>query len=150
MTDPVRKTVTVPLAAKEAFALFTEGLDRWWPKATHSLSGAKASVRVEPREGGKVIETKPDGSEAPWGTVTDWEPGARFGLDWYVGRTPDEATHVDVVFTQTEAGTRVDLTHSRWEALGPKATEVQAGYATGWDHVLGVCFAGHCGARVAA
>lgn len=154
MTDPVRKTVTVPLPPAEAFDLFTAGLDRWWPKDTHSLSaatgeGGRARVRVEPREGGRVIETRPDGSEAPWGTITRWEPGARLALDWHVGRDPAEATHVDVTFTGTEAGTRVDLIHSRWTALGTRAAEISAGYDSGWDHVLGHCFAGAC-SRIAA
>ena len=149
MTAPVKKTVTVPLDTKTAFDLFTDGIDRWWPKDSHSLAarsgeGDRARVRVEPREGGRVIETLPDGTEAPWGTVTHWTPGRRFALDWYVGRDPEDATRLDVVFTQTDAGTRVDLTHDRWEAHGDKAAEVSAHYGSGWDHVLGHCFAGAC------
>ena len=152
--DPIRKTVTVPLDPDTAFDLFTRDIDRWWPMETHSLAaqegnGGKAQVRVEPREGGQVIETGPDGREAPWADVTVWEPGRRLGLRWYVGRSPDEATEVDVRFTGTEAGTRVDLTHGGFAALGERGPEVCAGYTSGWDHVLGACYGARC-ARAAA
>ena len=149
MTDSVKKTVTVPLAPAEAFALFTGGLDGWWPKKTHSLGAAKGDgnrsrLSVEPRPGGRVTETLADGTRSLWGTVTHWEPGRRFGLDWHLGREPEEATGVVVVFTPTDAGTRVDLTHSAGAALGPKSAGVSACYDTGWDLVLGTCYAPAC------
>lgn len=153
MTDPIKKSVTVPLDRQSAFELFTSGIDRWWPKDSHSLAagdgtGDQAKVRVEPRTGGHVIETLPDGSEAPWATVTDWAPGERFGMRWYVGRDADEATQVDIRFTQTDGGTRVDLTHGGFDVLGGEAETMCANYASGWDHVLGRCYAGQC--KVAA
>ena len=147
--DPIEKTLTVPLPAAEAFALFTDGLDRWWPKDSHSLAAAdgegdKSQVRVEPFVGGHVIETKPDGSEAPWATVTTWEPGRRFAMRWYVGRPESEATEVDIRFTPVETGTRLDLTHGGFAALGAEATAMCRNYTRGWDHVLGICFGGIC------
>lgn len=149
MTDPIRKSVTVPLDAPSAFDLFTRDLDRWWPKDTHSLAGRdgndkKTKVVLEPRIGGKVIETLPDGRTAAWATVIDWAPGARLALSWYVGRDEDEATDLVVRFTQTEAGTRVDLTHGGFDALGADAEVMCATYASGWDHVLGQCYARQC------
>lgn len=148
-TDPIRKTVTVPLDRKAAFELFTGGIDRWWPKHSHSLTASReidgeASVRVEPRIGGRVLERLPDGSEAPWATVTAWQPGTRLRLSWYVGRDEEEATTIDVTFTQTEAGTRVDLTHGGFHVFGAKAPEMCAGYTNGWDTVLGVCYRSAC------
>ena len=148
-TDPIKKTVTVPLEPRAAFDLFTDGIDRWWPKDTHSLAahdgaGAHARVRVEPREGGRVIETLPDGAEAPWADVAHYAPGERLTLRWYVGRSPDEATQVDVRFTPTDAGTRIDLTHSGFEILAEAAAPTCASYTAGWDHVLGQCFTRAC------
>ena len=153
MTDPVEKTLTVPLDRATAFDLFTNRIDRWWPKDTHSLAaengrGNEARIRVEARVGGKVIETLPDGTEAPWATVTAYEPGARLALSWYVGRDEDEATLLDVRFTQTEAGTRVDLTHGGFDVLGAEAETMCANYTKGWDHVLGQCYGQQC--RLAA
>ena len=44
------------------------------------------------------------------------------------------------VFTATEAGTRVELTHGRWGVHGAHAAEMRADYDGGWDRVLGQCF----------
>ena len=65
-SDPIRKSVIVPLDPAAAFDLFTRDIDRWWPKESHSLAaadglGQEAHVRVEPRVGGRVIETGADG-----------------------------------------------------------------------------------------
>lgn len=154
MIEPVRKSVTVPLTPDEAFDLFTDRIDSWWPKETHSIGagngeGERSTVTVEPHEGGAISETLPDGSVAPWGTVTEWEPGTRFGATWHVGRPESEATQIDVTFTPSDAGTQVDLTHSNWEMLGSAATEMRARYNTGWDHVLEGCFA-RAGLKLAA
>ena len=79
MTDPITKTLTVPLSPDRAFKLFTEEMSDWWPLESHSLSAQDgepaASVTVTPEKDGPVTETKPDGSTAKWGTVTEWQPG---------------------------------------------------------------------------
>lgn len=147
--DPIRMTVTVPLAPRAGFDLFAGGIDRWWPKESHSLAvqdgnGTGARVRVEPCEGGRVIETLPDGTEAPWADVTCYVPGKRLTLRWYVGRPQDGATMVDIRFRPVDAGTRIDLTHSGFAVLGFVATATCASYTSGWDHVLGHCFARGC------
>jgi uncharacterized protein YndB with AHSA1/START domain len=154
MTDPVRKSITVPLPPSEAFDLFTDGIDGWWPKDTHSIgagtgNGDKSAVTIEPHEGGAISETLPDGSTATWGKVTEWQPGSRFSATWHVGRPEEEATFIDVTFSPSDAGTRVDLTHSGWEVLGDQAVEMCANYNNGWDHVLGRCFGNACLKRAA-
>jgi hypothetical protein len=148
MIEPVRKTITVPLGTGAAFDLFTGGIARWWPMATHSLSGSAATVRVEPRVGGRVIETRPDGTEAPWARVTVWDPGRRFAADWPLGRGEDEATRLDVTFTGTDAGTRVDLVHDGFDRLAGGET-MCARYRSGWDDVLGRCYGVACRRRAA-
>lgn len=146
--DPIRKTVTVPLAPAEAFDLFTESLGDWWPSESHSLSAADGdlpeTIKVEPKTGGQILETKPDGSTHPWGRITRFDPGKAFGVSWHVGRPEEEATDLLVVFTPTDAGTRVDLTHGGFGKLGEAATAMAANYMTGWDLVLVDRFAGRC------
>ncbi|MEM0950017.1 MAG: SRPBCC domain-containing protein [Pseudomonadota bacterium] len=154
-TPPIRKTVTVPLDPLAAFELFAKDIDRWWPKETHSLAagsgkGAQARVRVEPRPGGRVIETLPDGTEAPWADVEHYIPGTRLTLRWYVGQTPEQATLVDVRFSPVDTGTRVDLSHSGFETLGAAGSKTHASYHTGWDRVLVKCFADACTNTTAA
>lgn len=149
-SGPIRKTVTVPLDRQAAFELFTSGINRWWPKDSHSLTASRGipgdvGVRMEPRVGGRVLERLPDGTEAAWATITHWQPGERLGLSWYVGRDEDEATTIDIRFTQTEAGTRVDLAHGGFAALGNEGRDICATYATGWDKVLCRCYRRACG-----
>lgn len=147
-TEPIQKELTVPLRPGEAFRLFTDDLAKWWPVDSHSVSAADgdlpASVTVEPFDGGQILEVKPDGTTAPWARVTRWEPGHAFGARWHVGRSEDEATDLLVVFTPTDTGTRVELTHGGFDALGDVATAVHGQYHTGWDMVLGQCFGTYC------
>lgn len=140
-TDPVRKTITVPLRPDAAFRLFTQGLAEWWPGDTHSLSAARQKkprdIQVGVRKGEHITEITADGEPARWATITVYEPGNRFAFDWYVGRSEDEATQVDVVFTPVDTGTRVDLTHDGFARLGETATAMAESYRTGWGLVLG-------------
>ena len=137
---PIRKALTVPMTRAEAFRRFTERLDDWWPVESHSLSAAAGArplgVRIEPREGGGIVETTHDGKEALWGTVTDWVPGERFGFAWHVGRGPEEATQVTVRFLPSDQGTRVELDHGGWDRLGTTVSARRDNYVGGWDMVL--------------
>lgn len=151
-TDPIRKSVTVPLAPDDAFELFTAELESWWPAESHSLSAGRgerpAAIEVEPRTGGQILETLPDGQRAPWGRVTRWEAGRAFGVAWHVGRDEAEATALLVTFTPVADGTRVDLEHGGFDRLGATAATAAIGeYRQGWDLVLGRCYVAQCRRR---
>lgn len=147
-TKPIRKELIVPLPPAEAFRLFTQDLPRWWPVATHSLSAADGDlptdVVVDPRVGGQITEVKPDGHHIPWARITRWDPGAAFGARWHVGRDEAEATDLLVIFTPTDTGTHIELTHGGFDALGDVATAMHGQYHTGWDLVLCECFGTYC------
>ncbi len=144
MTDPIRKTLSVPLPPDDAFRLFAEQIDRWWPKDSHSTSANEQAVArrvdIEPRKGGQITETRHDGHQTAWGHVTHWEPGRRLAFDWHPGRDPAQATQVDVRFVTDAVGCQVSLVHDGFDRLGRDAARMHAGYTTGWDLVLG-CFA---------
>lgn len=133
-TAPIHKTLLVPLPVEKAFALFTAGLDSWWPYETHSIGGEKVETAVlEERVGGRWYERHSDGEEHEWGTVTAWDPPSRFAVDWQV--SPNVlGSEVEVRFTPEGDETRVELEHRGWEQCGPEARE---NYAGGWDYVLG-------------
>ena len=76
------------------------------------------------------------------GEVLAWEPPHRLEFTWQLGRTPEQAQNNEVTFAATEAGTRVELTHSGWERLGAQAEEVRAGYDSGWEVVFVERFGG--------
>ncbi len=140
MIPKIEKTVHVPLPPQDAFEIFVRDISKWWPLDTHSLSaqGGKTarSVSIEQRTGGKITETKSDGTTADWATITDWTPGARFSFDWYVGRDPAEATTVSITFMPDADGTRVDLVHDGFDKLVAAGIETAKAYREGWDGVL--------------
>lgn len=152
-TLPVlRKSVTVPVSPRQAFEIFTDRMAEWWPLESHSLSASEGKtalgVTLTPRAGGRVTETRHDGNPAEWGTITQWDDGKSLTLDWYVGRSPSQATRIAVTFLPADSGTEVQLEHTGFERLGVAGEAAAANYEEGWDLVLGECFRGACEARV--
>lgn len=135
----VKKSVSVPLAPQDAFALFTERIHTWWPLVGHSVGGEKA-VRcvMEGWAGGRLYEVVDDGSEHDWGQIQIWDPPHRLVTTWHPGRDKATGQRVEVLFEADETGTRVQLTHGDWELLGDRAAEAREGYSQGWDYVLGL------------
>lgn len=146
--NPIRKTLDVALPPEAAFEAFIHRIGDWWPLDTHSLSANEgrvaAGVTVEPKVGGRIAEMRHDGATAEWATVTEWEPGRRIVLDWYVGRDPNTASWIEVIFEPRDGGTRVSLTHAGFENQGPAGSATAARYDEGWDLVLGDSFRRFC------
>jgi len=134
----VRKSVTVPLAAADAFELFTTGIATWWPVASHAIAEESEAVPfVEGGVGGTIGERTAAGSQ-PWGTISEWDPPRAFATTWHPGYDADLATQLRVAFVEIgPRATRVELDHRGWEIHGGAADERFAGYDTGWDTVLG-------------
>ncbi len=137
MNDPINKTLTVPLNTKDAFALFTQEIDTWWPKGTHSVKGAKTKISFAGHKDGEIIETDDEGQTHLWGTIIAYDPGRYLAFSWHPGRPPQEATVVTVTFTQTPDGAQCDLSHGGFDILGPTADAISTSYLHGWDMVLG-------------
>jgi uncharacterized protein YndB with AHSA1/START domain len=122
-TEPVRQSVVVRRPLAETFALFTDGLDRWWPLHTHSIAAdtfegrvTVESITFEKHVGGRVLERMSDGTVAPWGTMVEDAP----------------STELELRFTSVGDGsTRIVLEHRGWEVLGPDAAK-REGYDDGW------------------
>lgn len=146
MTDPIVKTVTVPVSPDQAFARFTQDLASWWPGANHSVSAGDGAepedIILEQREGGAVYEVCPDGRKEEWGQITSWTPPSGFSMTWHPGNPADRATQVSLSFEAVSEGTKVTLRHEGWQVLADMADEIRGHYASGWDHVFGVCYTG--------
>lgn len=135
--EPVRHAVEVALDAARAFELFIDQIDTWWPLASHSVGGARATgCYFEGRAGGRVFETLEDGGLQLWGTVSEWDPPARVVFSWHPGRDATTAQEVELVFIELGGRTRVELCHRGWEALGDRAAEARDRYHSGWPGVL--------------
>jgi hypothetical protein len=133
----VQRSVLVPLAPEQAFALFTQEMRLWWPFAGHSCGGeAGGDVQFEPRVGGAVTEIAKTGERWAWGELTEWNPPHGFAMHWRPGLPESEATLLRVSFTACGGGTEVAIWHGGWEARGAAAAEKRDQYDGGWPHTL--------------
>ncbi len=133
----IRKSVSVCAPAERAFLVFTAEAGRWWPLATKSVGRDQAADLVfESRVGGRVYERLHDGGEHEWGEILAWEPPHRLVFSWHPGRGPESGQEVEVRFTPSEDGTRLDLEHRGWDSLVATADEIPEHYQSGWDEVL--------------
>ncbi len=138
----VIKTRTVPLSVEQAFSLFTEKLDTWWPLDGFSIGAdvdgsPPVSVRFEGNVGGRVVEIGSDGQERSWADVIAWQPPNRLVLAWHPTLEPVAASILEVRFTDVGDGTEVHLEHRSWEEFGSDGPQVRSRYEPGWDVVLG-------------
>ena len=130
---PIRREILVDADPATAFAVFTERISRWWPLEDMSVYGPGGTVGFAD---GQIVEQSASGDAAVWGTVYLWEPAAALAFSWHPGGPPDQATHVEVTFTQADAQTLVTLTHTGWERYADPA-KARAEYDQGWPVVLG-------------
>jgi uncharacterized protein YndB with AHSA1/START domain len=135
--DPVIKELHVPMSPTEAFALFTQGIKRWWPLRSHSCSlDASADLHVPGRAGAQVIEHTTQGKRYVWGTVLVWEPPHRFAMSWHPGTDPEHATRLEVQFAAAGDGCALRVVHAGWSARGASAAGARDQYDRGWVSVL--------------
>ena len=152
MRDPVVKTIEVLCSQANAFGVFVNEINSWWPLSTFSVAaktgGVTTSLRMEPEVGGKIVETTQDGKEYVWGTVRSFTPPDSLRMDWHPGKPAESASLVEVRFTALgDERTRVELTESNWEAAaaGDKAGQVGAGPRPGWILIFERRFKSACG-----
>lgn len=126
----VRKMLTVKADPAKAFNVFVRRIHEWSP-ASHSLTGARTGVIIEPRVGGRWYETGEGGAEANWGKVIEWEPPHRLLLAWQLDARcaydPELITEIEVLFRAVAEGkTQVEFEHRNIERFGTAAADVLA------------------------
>jgi uncharacterized protein YndB with AHSA1/START domain len=131
----VRKSVSVPVSAEEAFRVFAERALEWWP-ATHRLVADRDAIVFEPWVGGRWFERGAGGSERDWGRVLAWEPPHRLVVSWRInGRwqpidDDERASEIDVTFSSTGPDTTaVELAHVKLHRHGADATAIHRAIA---------------------
>jgi uncharacterized protein YndB with AHSA1/START domain len=135
--QPVRQSVEVALTPGEAFDLFTNRIAEWWPYKTLFSRGPVETLIFEGKRGGKLQEVCSDGVIATYGEVLVWEPPRRVVIKWMVSPHLGPPTEVEVCFTPTEAGCRLDLEHRGFDGYGEELGRKQRdSYANGWPGVL--------------
>jgi uncharacterized protein YndB with AHSA1/START domain len=141
---PVRKSVVVDASPPQAFAVFTSGINRWWPKS-HGIGATPVTESViEPFVGGRWYTRHEDGADVVIGHVRVWQPAERLVISWEVSAEwkpdprPAVSSEVDIRFTAEPSGrTRVDLEHRNFERMGAAAGEkMRKDVDGGWPHLL--------------
>ena len=134
--DP-RKSVTVPVAAAEAFRIYTECPAEWLP-AEHTFIPNPQSIAMEPRAGGRFYERGEDGAEITRGTIVEWAPPHRLAVTWRIGpgwRPVFDDEHASVIVVEfIPAGpdtTEVTATYMHLDRHGELAGMLRAAIETG-------------------
>ena len=128
--DPIVAEVTVPVTPTEAFVGFTAQMGEWWDPMLTPDAATFTGIAIDPN--GPVSMVHED-EEHVWGRVMEWDPIGRYTQEFWLGHPEDEATVLDVRFTEAEAGgTHVRLVHSQW---APGTEEVREKY-THWADLL--------------
>jgi uncharacterized protein YndB with AHSA1/START domain len=128
----VRKSVTVPVTADEAFRIYVERPIEWMPPAHTFITGPEL-MAMEPWAGGRFYERGADGAEVTRGTIVDWAPPGRLVLTWRIGpgwRPVSDDEHACVIEVEfVPAGsdsTDVALTYRHLERLGELEPQLRA------------------------
>lgn len=132
--------IEVRVDPSTAFSVFTEEISLWWRRGTRYWADRERgqAVRFEPGVGGRLLEVYDvEGGEGlEHGRITAWEPGRLLRFTWRGSDWPDGVeTEVEVSFTPTVEGTRLELTHAGWDRLPTPGLE--EAYRQGWVDLLG-------------
>ena len=134
---PVKKQLIVNASQARCFSVFTDGIDRWWPREHHIGASPLERMIVEPRAGGRWYEIANDGREQPWGKVVAYDAPERLHLIWSLNGQwtydPEFETNVEVTFAEDGDHTIVTFEHRDLDRYGDNAEEIRGNYDTGMD-----------------
>ena len=142
--SPVRQTTIVRSDVEHTFDAFARTIGQWWP--VNPFSAGRDQVRdvtVEPRVGGRVYETRQDGTDMSWGELLVWDPPHGFVMTWTCTPAPTEVELKFAVLGPTL--TRVAVEHRGWEALSDSQLSedcalpggyTAGAYSQGWQAIL--------------
>ena len=144
MIEPLIKTITVPCSQKNAFEVFLDRMDTWWPLGKFTVSAMAGqparAIRVDARVGGQIVEVGSDGTEVVWGNIVTLERHSRLEMEFHIPRPGDVVTTRPLLELDFAAlgptETRVTLRQSNFEALGDMGAPVRGGYEFGWKMIF--------------
>ncbi len=111
--DPIRSSFVVDASPELAFEVFTLGMGSWWDRAYTPDPDSFDGIAIGPEVGAPVSMVHGDSSH-PWGSVTVWEPGARYAQTFWLAMDPAHPSTLGVTFTAEGPGTRVEFEHGGW------------------------------------
>ena len=141
----IHASIVVDAPIEQAFEVFTDDLDSWFP-AEYNLLDTPISKRVfEPRVGGEIYDIGEDGKECHWARVLAFEPPDRVVFSWDIGPTwqiesdPEKTSEVEVRFiAESPERTRVELEHRNLDRHGDGWEQVRESTSGdgGWSGLL--------------
>lgn len=125
MSSRVLVALRVKASPERAFEVFTREIGLWWrPNAMFQFTPRSPGVlSFEPGEGGRLIETLPNGKVFEIGQIRAWEPPAgggsgRLTFGWRQATfQPGQGTEVEVRFEPLGEETRVTVEHRGWDSV---------------------------------
>ena len=141
-TATAHASVVVDAPQERAFAVFTDGIDNWWPRE-HTIGEAELKEMVlEPKVGGRAYGIGVDGSESDWGRVLAFDRPNRIVVSWDITlqwkHEPNVAKTSEFEVRFIPEGpdrTRVELEHRHLERHGEgwEAMRDAVGSPNGWQ-----------------
>ena len=104
----------------EAFDVFVNEIGAWWrPNELFQLTPrGDGELRFEPGESGRLVTTLSTGKVFEIGRITTWAPGEKLAFTWRQATfTPEQSTHVVVLFEAVGDETRVTVEHRGWHTI---------------------------------
>jgi uncharacterized protein YndB with AHSA1/START domain len=143
---PVRKSVVVDASTMRAFEVFTNGIDRWWPRSHGIGNTMLRETHIEPFVGGRWYSKHTGGEEATIGHVRVWQPGECLVVSWEINAAwkPEArvtlASEVEVRFVaEGPTRTRVELEHRDFEKMaGDGGDKMRGAVEGGWPGILAI------------
>ena len=130
MSSRVLVALRVPASPQRAFDAFTGEIGAWWrPNPLFNFTPRSPGVlSFEPGEGGRLVETLPNGYVFEIGKITAWEPPYRLEFSWRQATfTSDQMTRVEITFEAVGEETRVTVQHFGWDTI-PAAHVARHGF----------------------
>jgi hypothetical protein len=120
VSSRVLVSVRVKADPLRAFDAFTGEIGEWWkPDVMFRFTPRSPGVvSFEGGEGGRFIETMPNGKVFEVGRIKVWKPGERLVFGWRCAWFEDGMdTEVEVRFEPVGDETRVTVEHGGWDTV---------------------------------
>jgi uncharacterized protein YndB with AHSA1/START domain len=122
LTSQVLVSLRVKTSPARAFQIFTHDIGIWWaPNTLFRFTPRSPGELAFDREGGRFIETLPDGTVFEIGRIRIWRPGERLVFGWRQSTFgPRQDTEVEITFEAVGTDTRVTVIHRGWDSIPPE------------------------------
>jgi len=104
----------------------------WWPTnkvATSVMRGQTVkALRVDAKEGGRIVEVGSDGNEQLWGTIKTYDPYRYLNMDFHIPHPSEKNPGFSTVEVRFTA-----LGDDRTASSSSKATGKRSATSPGWS-----------------